>query len=310
MPFADYLRDPAVSRSQLLDLAQHGPAAFHALHVAPDRPPPDASTPAQIAGRLAHTVTLEPHLIAQQFVEKPPGHDGRTTAGKQWNANVERLGLEVVTDEQMQCAIEQRRRLRDHPHIGEFLANPEARTEVSVFWTDPQSSVQCKARIDLLVPYGNPIGSQMIVIDLKTARDISPDGFGRDATKAHYDVQGAFYSEGVERATGARVSSFGLAAVWNKPPHSAMLYTIDRDALEPSRAYVRAALTLLATCRHLNAWPVFGDPAQELTLPGWHTTHRLDDIAGMSRVTQYVRGYSDERASNDEPIFEDEAHVD
>ena len=289
MPFAEYLADPALSRSELLDL-MHSPRGYYALHRAPNRPPPKPPTPAQLVGVLCHCITLEPHAVLQRFCVKPAGIDLRTNTGKAWAAGVP-PGVEVISDEQMMIAEAQREALRKHGEMGSFLEHPDARGEVSLFWTDARTGVRCKARIDLLVPAESDSGVRMVVIDLKTARDVSPAEFAKDAANYAYDVQAAFYTEAVERCTGVDVSAFSFAAVSASFPFLLQVYTIDdeRIALEDARQLMGVGLTLYAQCDRFDLWPVFGESAQELLLPPYVHSKRQDEVTRIARLADYVR---------------------
>jgi len=80
-----YHADPdTVSRSQLMDLRTHGPAHYHARHVARTLPPEKPGAP-MVFGTHVHLALVEPDEWRRRVVspapEKPDGADGRRKAG-------------------------------------------------------------------------------------------------------------------------------------------------------------------------------------------------------------------------------------
>ena len=249
----------AASNSVLADLAQ-SPAHCWALHFAPDRPE-RVETAAMRAGTLAHCAVLEPHAFADRYVVRPAGLDARTKAGKEWIADQTRT---VVTIEEHDTAKGQQKAVQACQPLRQALSSGHA--EVSCFWTDEATRQACKARVDWVHPL--PDG-RVILVDLKTTGDVSPQAFGRAVWNFGYHRQAAWYSDGFQKADGREVAAFLFATVTNAYPFIAVAYVLDDEALAQGAAQCAELLATYAECRRTNTWPAYGDGVQLLTLPAW-----------------------------------------
>lgn len=263
MPSADYHAVPALSASGLKRLRQ-SPLHFWAAQLDPNRQP-GAPTPAMKAGTLAHTAVLEPFALSDRYAVAPAGLDGRTKEGKAWAASVP-AGVEVVTAEQMVAAVAQAHALEALPEVGPMFAR--GRPELSSFWVDPVTGLGCKCRPDCEVPSGDGV----IIIDVKTCQDASPDGFARAVVKFGYHLQAAWYTDGHQLASGRRVLGFVFAAVESAPPYAAAAYMLTDDDLDRARAVNLDLRHLYAKCIASGEWPGYSTSVQSLSLPPWAFT--------------------------------------
>jgi len=80
--------------------------------------------------------------------------------------------------------------------IGVHLVEQE-RKEREVFWTDPATGIECKAKIDVDsdAPY-------RCIADWKTTRSIHPRAFQSDCHRMHYPERLALYRRGMQSETG------------------------------------------------------------------------------------------------------------
>lgn len=260
MPSADYHAVPALGASGLRKLAR-SPRHYFAATLDPDRPPSDP-TPAMRAGTLAHCAILEPDTLAARYIVRPDGLDGRTKEGKAWLADVQ-PGVEVITAEQMLTATRQAASVRALPDVAALLAKGHA--EVSAFWLDSETGEPCKCRPDWVAPAGDGV----ILLDVKTTQDASPDGFPRSIANFGYHLQAAWYSDGFERASGLRVLGFVFAAVESDYPHAAAAYMLDDESLGTARAENRRLLECYEACKSANDWPGYPTDIGILSLPAW-----------------------------------------
>ena len=107
---------------------------------------------------------------APEEVVKPAEVDFRTKEGKAWKAA---QTAEIVEAVDLARAQAQAFAVRSQPDLAALLA--EGRPEVSAFWLDEQTGELCKCRPDWV----SPAGDGVILVDGKTCRDASPEGFGR-----------------------------------------------------------------------------------------------------------------------------------
>lgn len=259
LPAALYHAQEGVSNS-MLSAMRRSPAHCYALHLAPDRPPQQPPTAAQSAGTLAHCAILEGDALAERFIARPAGMDFRTKDGKAWR---DAQTLEIIDADMLATATSQRAAVLAVPELANALAS--GRAETSVFWTDERTGLRCRCRPDWL--HTLPDG-RVIVLDLKTAGDVSPAEFARSVWTWGYHRQAAHYSAGLA-AVGIEVAAFLFAAVTSAYPFIAVPYLLDDDACMRGAAEVRDLLDLYATCRASGEWPAYGAGVQVLTLPAW-----------------------------------------
>lgn len=256
MPFEEYLAVEAVSKSLLNDLADC-PYTAWAKHINPERPQ-FKPTPAMAAGTLAHTLILEPRESITRYAVKPGGLDLRTTAGRGWaEANADRV---IVTAEQWETAQAQRDAVLANTQAGDWLRVGFA--EASVFWVDAATGVYCKARPDWI--HVDPEGRR-VMLDLKTASDVSPDGFARAIATYGYHRQQAHYTS----APCLPVDLFAFVAVSSSYPFIAVTYMLDDESLQQGRDEVAELLTTYAECKRTGTWPTYGQGVQFIALPKW-----------------------------------------
>lgn len=260
LPSDDYHAIDALGASGLRKLAR-SPAHFYAATLDPQRPTSEP-TPAMRAGTLAHCALLEPDELERRYVVRPDGLDARTKDGKAWLAALP-VGIEAVTAEQMTTAHRQAAALRYLPDIASALSNGAA--EVSAFWRDTLTGIDCKCRPDWVAPAGDGV----ILIDVKTTTDASPTGFPRSLANFRYPLQAAWYSDGYERASRKRVLGFVFACVESDYPHAAAAYMLDDESMDKARAENRRLLELYSTCRSANQWPGYPSTIQPISLPAW-----------------------------------------
>lgn len=231
------------------------------------RRPINKPTPAMLAGTRAHCMLLEPAEFLNRYVVKPEGLDLRTKDGKAWQAMTEEFvpPREVITEQERLTADRQAASILRLPDIAKLIE--KGRTEVSAFWTDPDTGVECKCRPDLVAPAGKGV----ILVDVKTASSAAPDHFPRSIANYGYHLQDAWYSIGYERAAGLPVLGFVFVVVEADYPHAAAAYMIEESVREQAAAENRRLLELYARCKAANDWPGYSQSIQLVTLPPWAT---------------------------------------
>lgn len=261
MPASEYHAHPAISNSQMSDLAK-SPRHFWAKHRAPDRRP-NEPTAAMSAGTLLHTYALEPDRMADAYVMRPVGLDARTKDGKEWLAA--HAGRSVISADQIATAQAQVGALLEVDVIADIMRT--GRAEASVFWRDDDSGVDCRARPDWLHrPTGK--GRDIICLDLKTTQDAAPDAFSRSINTYGYHRQAAHYTAGLE-AEGFRVVSFVFAVVTSAAPFVSVAYVLDEATIAQAEQERAELLDLYSRCNSANDWPAYGQGYQIIGLPAW-----------------------------------------
>lgn len=246
-----------VSNSALKVFMQN-PKVYHDIYVARtrERKPPSKE---MILGSLFHALVLEGEIGWKVW----SGADRRTKAGKEaWdNFAVESLGFQVLTQEENDTLFAMHDSLWKNDHAAELL-NAEGDNETSMQWTHP-SGVKLKCRWDRLCHNGTQV-------DIKTVSDPSPEFFAKSVDKFRYDVQAAFYSQGLESLAEFRDTPFRFIAVCTEWPHECYVYRLPEDALQIGHETVNRELADLARRHRENDWV---DPymrgVNEVNLPAW-----------------------------------------
>lgn len=227
----------------------------------------DKLTPALAFGQLFHAYVLEPAKCEAMFTidreaEREFG-DCRNADNKAardaWRAETEHL-TKVSKDDWEKCR-RMAESLRKHPIAARLLEM--ATPEVSAFWVDAETELECKMRVDGWAE------SRGFALDLKTTLDASPAAFARAVADYRYHVQDAFYVDGITAITGTVPKGFVFIAVEKEPPYAVATYTLDDQARQRGRELYRRDLETLKRCIDTDEWPAYGHELQTLTLAPW-----------------------------------------
>ena len=169
----------------------------------------------------------------------------------------------ILNPEQWKTIHAMRDALMAHPAANALLTGIPGKAEKSVYWIDATTGVLCRCRPDWW-------RDDNLIVDLKTTEDASPEGFARSIAKFRYDVQDAFYTDGVQQATGKRPKAFVFIAVEKKPPYGVGVYVLDAETKDLGRAQYQHDLRVYAECVRTGEWPGYGDKIQTINLPAWH----------------------------------------
>lgn len=253
----------AVNQSALKVLIERTPAHFKYARENPE-PPTDALR----FGQILHLACFEPSRFAAEVVERPK-IDRRTNAGKAeaaaWEAaNEGRLWLEA---DEYALLTAMQRAVMDHPDAATLIGKPGMR-EPTVVWRDEETGVQCKARLDLL------IADNRGIVDVKSVRD-ARDHMLTAANRTYgYDVQAAFYVDGVMAAGGCPEMPFVLIYIdkeWAPKigPDAVVCRQMDQAALALGRKLYREALATYAECVKSGRWSGFTRGITDISVPTW-----------------------------------------
>lgn len=247
MDIADYHAHPALGSSRLRELLK-SPAHFRANM--------RRETEALALGSLVHTLVLEPHAFPERYLVVPR-IDGRTKEGKAAKAALADDPRIAVDGETMAEASACATSIMSHIVYQQIR---DAQVEHTVFWTDKETGIECKARFDVLGP---------LLVDLKTTRDASPKGFQRAIATYGYHIQAAHYMAGAI-ANGMEPRGFLFACVETSAPYLAAGYLLGNPTLEQGERERREALLTYAQCLREDRWPGYNDDRIEvIDLPNW-----------------------------------------
>ena len=266
VPFADYLKWPAVNKHQL-DLISRSPA-----HLADDIANPKPPTDAMTFGSAAHSYILpgqskNPDGSSAIHV-LPDDLNKRTKVGKEQYANLLRDAGDnpLITATQKRHLEGMYEAVYSHPRAYDWLSTGKA--EQSMIWTDADTGLTCKGRPDWIHPDG-------IVVDLKTCADARREAFSASAQRYRYECQAALYLHAA-RLLGATTpvpTAFVFLCVEKTQPYGVVLYTLDQEDLERGRKQVKADLQRYKAYKARNQEdPIPSYPTDLLTLSysNWH----------------------------------------
>lgn len=194
-------------------------------------------------------------------VEVIPG-PWTTKTAKEAVAAARAAGCVPIKPEDWQHAKTAAAAVAEHPIAGPLFSTGEP--EVSMFWTDPDTGVRCRGRLDWLRATG-----RLLAVDLKTVQTADPKTFGRTAASFSYDLQTEMYAQGYQAITGERPASLHVL-VEVDPPHAVSVVQLDDEALRIGALKVRAALERYRDCTETGQWPAY-DPTtiHPVSLPRW-----------------------------------------
>ena len=238
-----YYENPAVNKSTLWWLRK-SPAHFQWARTAET-----SDTPAMRFGRAVHAAILTPSLYLERF--KVFTGDRRTKAGKEEYQALIDSGVEIITEDEAET-------------INQMMsACPDSifkicETEKELYWTDPDTGVSCKGRLDAVKP-----GT---VVDYKTTTDASTDGFAREAIRYGYDLQAAMYLEAAKQ-NGYGDCEFWFIAQEKSAPFATNIIKAGDAFLDRGRWLMMDLLTKYKECAAKDEWPGYG--TNELIIPEW-----------------------------------------
>ena len=168
---------------------------------------------------------------------------------------------------------------------GFFLTDEvRARLDLKPYADGDRYDIQVKAKVDRLCVHDG----KLIIVDLKTSADASPDSFARSSAKFRYVYQQAYYNEVVRRwreQHAQQEQAQSDADFFKKPwfdteywmvvvqsDHSGIVaaYQCDADDIDREQQQLNADLALYGQCLVENKWPPAESQPATLRLPSWY----------------------------------------
>lgn len=274
----EYHGGPGISKTGL-DRIARSPYHYWALHINPDRPP-EKERSGQLEGQLAHCAILEPGEFNKRYAVVPMDAPRRPTSTQinAKNPSADTLtaiawwhkweeahqGVRCIAQGQYETAMRQAESVRSLPDIRAAL--DLGRSEVSAYWVDQETGVLCRCRPDF-VHEANDTG--VILLDVKTYSDASPDEFSRQIARKRYAVQDAYYSDGYAAASGRNVLAFVFIAVESEYPYTASAVMLTPESSDAGRRMYRRDLDTYTRCIRDGEWPAYGTGIHQVSLPDW-----------------------------------------
>jgi len=183
-------------------------------------------SPALDFGCALHDAILLPEVFNRQYVKKIDC-DKRTNAGKEIYKNFcdDSRGKTILDQKDYDKVLAMRERVMSVETCRRML---KGRAEVSMFWIDQETGIQCKGRMDLYRDDG-------IILDIKTTQNSSKKAFSKSIVDYGYDRSGAFYLDGITTITGNTHNVFAYIAIEKEPPYELGLYILGQRSIDNGR---------------------------------------------------------------------------
>lgn len=249
-----------------------------------DNPRPD--TPAFLFGRAVHAAVLEPESFEHRYTfsgdcaaiitsgarkGEACGAGGKVRVDGEWRCGRHMTGgggdaydlpaqtIIPVADWDACMAI--RDKVYNNPWASAMLA--QAKSEVSVYWNDPNTDLECRARPDAL---NLDVGAH---VNLKTTLDASHGvmGFQRDFFKYNYHVSFAHYDNGL--LMNDRVVDHYALAVEKNPPYEVSVFRVTRDVLTVGRTKLNEIMQEIQYAKESGYWPGYSSEIVEIEPRRW-----------------------------------------
>lgn len=250
MTFADYQRLDAVNWSTLKHL-RDSPLAYrwHREHKA-------EPTDAMRLGSATHTAILEPHRFLADYVL----WEGDRRAGKVWEAFKEAAGSRtILTQTQYDHALGLAEAVRSNALAMTYLRDGKA--ESTLTWTDAESGLACKGRMDWY--------TRGTILDVKTTRSIDERRLRSQMESLGVFHQLAMYRMGAIASGLAVDPRCVILAVESQPPHDVGVFCVSPGDLETAETEVRTLLCTLRDCLNRNEWPGRYPAETSISRPAW-----------------------------------------
>lgn len=130
--------------------------------------------------------------------------------------------------------------------------------EISIFTTI--GGVPVKVRLDRFT-------QDRSIVDYKTTRDASPEGFGRLAYNLGYYLKMALQYDVTWKAMKQQPTGIKLLAQEHEEPFIAKMYRMSEWQINLGRDQYRAAAAIFKRCKETDSWPVYGLSNDEMELP-------------------------------------------
>lgn len=155
-------------------------------------------TPAMRLGTAFHSAVLEPMKFKDTYLQLPSTMPNGEPINRRKKADKEYLA-QIALDNPTKIALSEEEMDQLTGMLNALVANPVANSlfqggmsEVAKFWQHDEW--ECKGKADYFQE-SHMLGKN-ILVELKTAMDGSPNGFGREVLNRGYDFQAAWYQYG------------------------------------------------------------------------------------------------------------------
>lgn len=274
VPMEEYKKWPGVHKSMFHYILKSG---LHFKHYLDNG---EESSPLMDFGNLVDTLLFEPAMLESRYTKTPetyPAIVKKVQVDKRWNWNAtyckdwrdtllsEKPDIRIVTAEDIERASRICDRIESHPEAGKWLKDSKA--QVSLCWTDPETGIACKGRVDAL--------NEERIIDLKVTDNPHPSAFSRIVNQFLYHAGAAFYHDGFLLAQGKTPDPngptipFSFIAAESEAPFDVVAYNLGLESFQVGRIVYREALQRYVEYTTNDEYPGYSNVAEDIEIPAW-----------------------------------------
>lgn len=211
-----------------------------------------------VVGNGIHCRVLEPDEFENRYALCEITRNKRHGEYQEWIE--EHYGMEALNAAEMENVKRAGDAVLAHKDAREALKG--CRHEEPLTWTDPDTGLACKGRVDAIKP--------ACIIDLKSTTNIAARAFYNDAAKFLYHCQLAFYQTGavtLRKIDGKEMPY--LIAVEKEPPYDVSVDRLKPDDLHAGRQVCLRLMRRLLECQAADLWPGKSPDLRYMDLPPW-----------------------------------------
>lgn len=213
-------------------------------------------------GQAFHTIVLEPEEFKRRVVWWEATKTTNSKAYEKAEAELE-FG-------QMLCPIAWKDQL--YGMLDSMMANKDIMAllempgdnECTMLWKDDVTGIDCKSRFDRCIrDYG-------LIVDLKTTRDASEDGFRHSIINYDYHVQDFSYRNAYESVFKEPPKEFAFVLCEKEKPYLSSIYYLSPEAVEAGQYLYSNRIERFAECQRRKYYPGYQEKPQRISLPAWY----------------------------------------
>jgi hypothetical protein len=266
----DYHASPGISKSGLDDVAIC-PAVFKYNRANPIEPTDDMEF-----GNAAHTAILEPKEFQVRYVICPSEVNRKGT--RAWDEIAQAYPGAILLKWD---AGERLKGMAQAAHSHSRSSLLKGHTELSFYWKDPETGLQCKCRVDNLPGKG-------VAVDYKSARDAgNKRKWARSVHEYRYHVQAPFYLDGIWYAmtqSGVELElvptppdCFVFFAQEKDEPYLCKPWAIGDSSIALGRRIYQQNLKTIAECERTGVWPGYPENVEMVECPEYAWNQESDE---------------------------------
>ena len=201
-------------------------------------------------GRAAHMMMLEPEEFRKRYLVMPDFGDMRSSKNRaqrdEWLSQCYDSAV-VVTNTEYDDLVGMAEAIQAHGEANNIMRN--CKTEVTGFFTCPETNLRCKIRPDIL--HEDEMG--LSIWDYKTTSFLA--GCVKDIETYGYHIQLGFYYYGLSVIYGTDPFSAGLMFQEKKRPWEPDPIYMEEETIKKGVMLAKHGLKVLRKCIDTNIWP-------------------------------------------------------